>query len=479
MRKNARPALAVLLTTLVGGSAVAASGASTGGAVLCLPSSTNPSNGRTITVPWSVAWYYLIRGATLGPCPTCDARRPGLTCDESTALAEHEEQLSEASEDLAARVIPDTGDPLPIAPNAKPPDPRLMGACIDEAYAGEAEVGYSWAIARDGALGASGAGGWARAPWEAVSPSVPMAADRRMTIASVSKTITAVAVMKLIEETPGLDLDDPFYPLVEDQFSGLFFDVEGVLVDIPGPGLETVTLRNLLTHRSGLTPGLGCGKLTQILGLGVVGTPGTTYDYENSNYCILREVVESVSGQSYQSYVLANVLTPMGITEMSCEVEDTDPTLYYNTILNPGTSWGDFASCSAYGWYASAVDLVRFLVHFRLDTVLSDASAQRMLQECPDPGGTSGYCLGWQRSTGGAIGTHHWHSGDFFKKYCGGDCNKGVNSTMMRLPQGIDAAVLVNTRAGNAPNPGLKSEVTILRDCYAEAFQAANGGGRR
>jgi hypothetical protein len=42
------------------------------------------------------------------------------------------------------------------------------------------------------------------------------------------------------------------------------------------------------------------------------------------------------------------------------------------------------------------------------------------------------------------------------------------------MPLGFDAAVLVNTRAGAAPNPGLKSEVTILRECYTEAFEQAN-----
>jgi CubicO group peptidase (beta-lactamase class C family) len=477
MPKSVRPyAVLALIVLALGVSAagVRASVVDPQTLVLCLPSPTDPSSTRTITVPWSTAWYYLIRGATLGPCVKCEARRPGLTCGESEELDERERQESEQAEDIAARVVPDRGDPLPIGSTTKSPDPRVMGRCIDNAFAAEAEVGYSWAIAQNGQLKASNGGGWARAPWEAVSPSVPMSANRRMTIASVSKTITAVAVMKLIEDNPGLDLDDPFYPLIEDEWSGLFFDVEGVLVNLPGPDLETVTLRNLLTHRSGLTTGLGCGKLTQLMGLGVVATPGDTYDYENSNYCLLREVIESVSGQSYQSYVQEKLLTPMGITNMSCEVEDTDPTLYYNTILNPGTSWGDFPSCSAFGWYASAVDLARFLVHFRYNTVLSSPSAQTMLNDCPDPGGTSSYCLGWQRSTGGALGTHHWHSGDFYKKYCGGDCNKGVNSTMMRMPLGFDAAVLVNTRAGAAPNPGLKSEVTILRECYTEAFEQAN-----
>ena len=55
---------------------------------------------------------------------------------------------------------------------------------------------------------------------------------------------------------------------------------------------------------------------------------------------MLREVIEQVSGKDYISYTQNHVLGPMGITDMSCEREDTDPTLYYNTVGDPGYLWG-------------------------------------------------------------------------------------------------------------------------------------------
>ena len=170
MPKSVRPyAVLALIVLALGVSAagVRASGVDPQTLVLCLPSPTDPSSTRTITVPWSTAWYYLIHGATLGPCVKCEARRPGLTCGESEELDERERQESEQAEDIAARVVPDRGDPLPIGSTTKSPDPRVMGRCIDNAFAAEAEVGYSWAIAAERAaegferrrLGASSVGG--------------------------------------------------------------------------------------------------------------------------------------------------------------------------------------------------------------------------------------------------------------------------------------------------------------------------------
>jgi hypothetical protein len=87
------------------------------------------------------------------------------------------------------------------------------------------------------------------------------------------------------------------------------------------------------------------------------------------------------------------------------------------------------------------------------------------------------------------IGLHYLHNGDWFTgDSCApnGDpgnigvipsqCKKGFNGAIMQLPLGIDATLLVNTREGTNFNPGLKSEVTILRECFKEAFLDANPG---
>jgi CubicO group peptidase (beta-lactamase class C family) len=457
---------------------------------VCMHPLSTKVKRQTIEVHPSVARLLVARGvAELGHCPT-ELMADDLELARITSSEQREEQSFRL---LAPTVEP----PLPIDDlTSIPPEAREMGRCIDEQYASEAEVGYAYAIVEDGQLAFSNAGGWARAPWETKAPSVPMTPAKPMTIASVSKPITAIAVMKLLEQNPGIDLDDPFYPLVEEKFSGQVAFDGGLIATMPGPGIEQVTIRNLLMHRSGLQPGLGCGyaKLAQLVATGLVSTPGVAYDYENSNFCMLREVIEQVSGLDYIDFVEGNVLGPMGIAGMSCEPEGTDPTLYYNTVGDPGYLWGGYSTtCSAYGWTASAVQLAAFATNVRFSTVLTSASTDEMLNaSCQGSPGFS-YCLGWIRSDG-PIGIHRYHNGDWIDgDPCDvpGDpqddlvlqpstCPRGYNGTIMQLPLGVDAALLVNTRGGTGLSPGLKSEVTILRECFAEAFRDANdlSGGR-
>lgn len=396
------------------------------------------------------------------------------------ASSPDEELSSELSEDqsfrddLARPFLEGALDTFEVNRRLHSPDPAEIGRCIVLRYQSEPEVGFSYAIAENGVVSASGAGGYARAPWEAVSPGVFMDDETRLTLASVSKPITAMAMMRLMEET-SVDLDDPFYPLIADDYDGWWFDSEGKLMFVPNPAVEAVTIRNLLTHRSALKPGLGCGKIVESLASGLVGTPGVTYDYENANFCILRKVIEAVSGMNYIDYVQDRLLAPSGITDMSCEPDPVDPALYYNTIGSAGKNWGDYsASCSAYGWYASAVDLAQLLGTMRTGGLLTGGSVTQMLGNCPDSD-NNGYCLGWQRFSSEAMGGSYFgHSGDWIASGCGGDCNRGLNSTIRRYPLGIDAAILVNTRSGSGGNPSLTSEATILNQCYAEALATAN-----
>ena len=274
---------------------------------ICLGPSRRADKQKTLRLPQRAAERLIRHGkATLGACEpvtlVCNGDRMQVGCGEVATLRADAILQSEQEEEISALVLKDEGPRLPVDDiTSVPPRPSVMGACIDDAYAQEAEVGYAYAIAQNGQMAESGAGGWAVAPWES-GPSLAMTEATRMTIASVSKPITAVAVMKLLEQNPGIGLDDPFYPLIAGKFGGPFVFGDGTIVNIPGPGVGQVTLRNVLTHRSGLKTGLGCGfsNLAKLLAIGVVGTPGTTYDYENSNFCLLCEVVEQVTGQNFE-----------------------------------------------------------------------------------------------------------------------------------------------------------------------------------
>ncbi len=134
---------------------------------------------------------------------------------------------------------------------------------------------------------------------------------------SMTKTFTAVAIMQL-QEQGLLDLDDPVTDYVP------FFEVE-----YPSESSETITIRHLLNHSSGLsnnvpeivgwvhTDGDPEWNQTELLRekfpdyAKLQSEPGTEAYYTNVGYMVLSAVIEAASGQSYESYVVENILQPL------------------------------------------------------------------------------------------------------------------------------------------------------------------------
>ena len=148
-------------------------------------------------------------------------------------------------------------------------------------------------------------------------------------IASISKLITAVAVMKLIEEGI-LSLDDNV------------FGPGGALPYIEYPEysdirVEKITIRHLLNHTAGWSRKNGDPMFEQLyiarkskvkppITLDVIikyvlskkldFEPGKTYSYSNLGYAILGEIISLKTGMSYEDYVVFNILEPLGIKDM-------------------------------------------------------------------------------------------------------------------------------------------------------------------
>jgi len=139
----------------------------------------------------------------------------------------------------------------------------------------------------------------------------PVNANSAMHIASVSKTFTAMAILKLWQEGK-LNIDD--------EFSKYF----------PQFNYPGVTIRNLLNHRSGLPnynyfmETLGWDKtqyvsnndvlnflVTRKAELKDVSNPGTHFNYCNTNYALLALVLEKVSGKSYAEYMKQTFFIPL------------------------------------------------------------------------------------------------------------------------------------------------------------------------
>jgi CubicO group peptidase (beta-lactamase class C family) len=135
-----------------------------------------------------------------------------------------------------------------------------------------------------------------------------------MQIGSITKQFTSAAILRLAERG-ALSLDDPIQKFVPE------FDPRG----------KTITLRQILSHRSGLprdwykleghtTPPL----LTQVTREQVVAginakpidfLPGTTFLYSNAGYMLLGYAIESITGMSYADYIHSEFVLPLGLLD--------------------------------------------------------------------------------------------------------------------------------------------------------------------
>ena len=147
----------------------------------------------------------------------------------------------------------------------------------------------------------------------------PVDADTVFRIASLSKSFTALSVLKLRDEGK-LALDEP----VARHLSALHVPA-GPTADSP-----PISARHLLTMSSGLpyddewgavTFGLDARGLARLLDEGVTLTsaPGERYAYSNLGYALLGELVAAVSGMSYREYVSAEILRPLGMNASAWE----------------------------------------------------------------------------------------------------------------------------------------------------------------
>ncbi len=149
-----------------------------------------------------------------------------------------------------------------------------------------------------------------------VELNVPATKETVFEIGSVSKQITAAAVMLLVEEGK-LNLDEK---------------ISKYLPNTP-EAWKNVTVKNLLTHTSGIKSytGLSGFDLTKRLKrdefIKAIGAfplefePGERWNYSNSGYNLLGFIIESITGKSYWDFVQTKIFKPLGMTKTA----DRDP----------------------------------------------------------------------------------------------------------------------------------------------------------
>jgi CubicO group peptidase (beta-lactamase class C family) len=296
--------------------------------------------------------------------------------------------------------------------------------------------GYAYAVAHNGHVVDEGAFGNARTPLDA--PQTPWTDHTRIHLASVSKPITAVALLRILEHHH-IKIDQPFYPLLQSQ------------CPTAGTGVETVTIKNLLEMLSGLVENgtLDTSNIWSFLSTYVAqplaGTPGVTSVYSNTNFTILQAIISLLVDPAnqggngihpYVAYVTDHVLKPMGIHphvfNPNPGAEATATLSYALSDNGPGVYWGEFDCVGCGGWVASAQELIKFLIGVREHRVLSEHHTRKMFQEQ----------LGWYLWTG-LYGDYYSHNGWLLD---GGTPDRGLNTGIMHLSHGYDALLLVNAQ---------------------------------
>ena len=221
----------------------------------------------------------------------------------------------------------------------------------------------------------------------------PMKTDAIFRIASMSKPITSVAVMMLVEEGKIQLLDPVSHYLPE--FKGVQVGVEKLNTTtgnselIGEPPRQEMTIQDLLRHTSGLTYGI-FGKslvkqayneanlfdrnqtlaefVSKIAKLPLAYHPGTTWEYSHSTD-VLGRIVEVVSGVTLDQFVADRIAKPLGLSDTGFYVPTEKLDRLAETQIDPttGKRWPTFDVTNRPNWLAggsgmvsTASDYVRF-----------------------------------------------------------------------------------------------------------------------
>ena len=209
---------------------------------------------------------------------------------------------------------------------------------------------------------------------------VPMQPDKVFRIGSITKQVTAAAVLKLAEEGK-VDLRAP---------------ISRYLIDLPKPW-ETVTVEQLLNHTAGIPNHMETATYrirmredlppTQLLEAYVARLPldfepGTQYHYSNTGYILLGMLIEKTSGQPYGDFLQKRLFEPLGLKRIRYGSEaELIPGMVpgYTTGPKPSPYRSTTQTFSSGGLVSTADDLARWLLLLYEGKVLKPESLARMM----------------------------------------------------------------------------------------------------
>lgn len=295
------------------------------------------------------------------------------------------------------------------------------------------------------------------------STDMPVTESTVFQAASISKSVTAWGVMRLVEQGK-VDLDAPVsiylsrWDLPPSQFDS-----------------DQVTVRRLLSHTAGLSvhgylgyaPDDPVPSLETELTVGsdsppdgsvrIVYPPGEKLHYSGGGYTVLQLLVEEVSGQPFTEYMKREVLAPLGMTNSSFEPSrglrpDAAQPYGFDGATVPLYR---FAATAAAGLYTTAPDLARFVAAATTGDpdaptprgVLAQETRDAMQTPAPNASFELGPLVLARYGLGYTIEPVVWGSGEGLVGH--GGSNRGWKTAFLGLPnQGEGVVILTNGDTG-------------------------------
>jgi CubicO group peptidase (beta-lactamase class C family) len=191
---------------------------------------------------------------------------------------------------------------------------------IDQIYKNFAEQnhfpGLVYGIIVDGKLVHTGNIGYTD-----IKAKTPATSKSDFRIASMTKSLTAMAILKLRDEGK-LQLDDPASRYIPEMKNTHYLTKDAT----------PITIRHLLTHTAGFPEDNPWGDRQLAIsddeliaffkkGVSFSNNPGTVYEYSNLGFATLGYIIKKVSGKTYEQYIDENILKPLGMTHTYWEYD--------------------------------------------------------------------------------------------------------------------------------------------------------------
>ncbi len=295
-------------------------------------------------------------------------------------------------------------------------------------------------------------------------------------IASVSKPITSIAIMQLVERGE-LKLTDTVFgknKILKDKYYTKVINDERIL---------HITVQQLLEHTAGWERNKSTGKfphndpmfyplhvtavteeanpvgdstlIRYALQEKLSYTPGMVYSYSNIGYLVLGKIIEKISGLRYEQYVVQNIFVPLSIDDIrlgkNLSKDKAEREVEYISTYSTQSCYGDGSWVPAQyggfnleamnahgGWIATASDLTRLLLAVDNYQSKPDLLKPKIIELMTEPSlqnpyYSKGWSVNWKNNW--------WHTGSL----------DGSASFICRTSGGYTWAFIFNSRADNSP----------------------------